>query len=295
MKIYLDCWPCFMRQALSAARRAGASPEQQHDILVRTMEQLRALSREATPPEMGERIHRLVREATQSPDPYLEGKREATAQALAMRPQLAAAMRDARDPLETAVRLAIVGNIIDYGAAETFDLPATLERVLSQPLAIDGLATLRRALARVDAVLYLADNAGETVFDRVLIEALPVPVTYVVKAAPVLNDATRADAVAAGIDQVAEITDTGCDAMGAPLRLCSAAFRRRFEAAPLIIAKGQANYETLSGVAAPICFLLQAKCSVIADDLGVATGSVVVKAADTLRARFDPMEPAFGV
>lgn len=283
MKIYLDCWPCFLRQALSAARRAGASPALQHDILLVTMAELRALSSEATPPEMGDRIHRLVRERTGSLDPYLKVKQEATAQALAMYPRLSAALCEALDPLETAARIAIAGNIIDYGAAESFDLEATLERVLAEPLAIDGLPSLRRALQRVEAVLYLADNAGETVFDRILIEALGVPVTYVVKAGPVLNDATRSDAIAAGIDQVAaELVDTGCDAMGAPLQLCSAAFRRRFAAAGLIIAKGQANYETLSNVTAPICFLLQAKCGVIAEDIGVAPGSVIVKASKQL-------------
>ncbi len=286
MKIYLDCWPCFMRQALSGARRAGASDAQQHTVLLETLEQLKTLAQDATPPEMGNHIHRRVREITGDRDPYLEAKQEATAAALAMQPRLEAVMQEAADPLETAARLAIAGNIIDYGAAESFDLDATLERVLGAPFGIDGMAVLRRALERVDRVLYLADNAGETVFDRVLIEALGRPVTYAVKASPVLNDATLEEARAAGIHQVAEIVDTGCDAMGAPLELCSQAFRERFEAADLIIAKGQASYETLSDVDAPVLFLLQAKCEVIADDLGVATRSVVAKPSPHLAARF---------
>ena len=283
MRVYLDCWPCFLRQALSAARRAGASPALQRLILEETMTELSQLSADATPPEMGERIHRLVRERAQAADPYLDVKREATTQALALLPALRARVEAAADPLQTAVRIAITGNIIDYGVAETFDLEATLERVLHAEAPIDDLDGLRRALERVDEVLYLADNAGETVFDRVLIEALPVPVRYAVKAGPILNDATREEAIAAGLDQVAEIIDTGCDAMGAPLGLCSPAFRERFDRARLIIAKGQANYETLSGVDAPICFLLQAKCSVIAEDIGVAPGSVIIQASEALR------------
>jgi len=283
MRVYLDCWPCFLRQALSAARRAGASPALQRLILEETMTELSQLSADATPPEMGERIHRLVRERAQAADPYLDVKREATTQALALLPALRARVEAAADPLQTAVRIAITGNIIDYGVAETFDLEATLERVLHAEAPIDDLDGLRRALERVDEVLYLADNAGETVFDQVLIEALPVPVRYAVKAGPILNDATREEAIAAGLDQVAEIIDTGCDAMGAPLGLCSPAFRERFDRARLIIAKGQANYETLSGVDAPICFLLQAKCSVIAEDIGVAPGSVIIQASEALR------------
>lgn len=254
------------------------------------MTELRALPAEATPPEMGERIHRLVRERTRVPDPYLDVKQEATARAMALLPELRARVAAAADPLETAVRIAIAGNIIDYGVAESFDLEATLERVLHATPAIDDLPVLRRALEQVAGVLYLADNAGETVFDRVLIETLPVPVRYAVKAGAVLNDATRDEAIAAGLDQVAELTDTGCDAMGAPLGLCSPAFRACFERAPLIIAKGQANYETLSGVAAPVCFLLQAKCAVIAEDIGVAPGSVIIAASERLRTQIDPQE-----
>lgn len=283
MRVYLDCWPCFLRQALSAARRAGAPPGLQRAVLVETMAELRTLAADATPPEMGERIHRLVRERTQVSDPYRAAKREATARAMALLPTLRARVDAAADPLGTAVRIAIAGNIIDYGVAESFDLEATLERVLHATPAIDAFPALRQALQRVDAVLYLADNAGETVFDRVLIERLPVPVRYAVKAGPVLNDATREEAIAAGLDQVAELIDTGCDAMGAPLALCSPDFRGRFERASLIIAKGQANYETLSGVDAPICFLLQAKCTVIAEDIGVAPGSVIIEASDRLR------------
>ncbi|MBK5967302.1 MULTISPECIES: damage-control phosphatase ARMT1 family protein [Thiorhodovibrio] len=282
MQVYLDCWPCFLRQALSAARRAGASAELQRAILEETMTALRELGSDATPPEMGERIHRLVRERARAPDPYLEVKREATGQALALLPTLRQRVEESDDPLHTAVRIAIAGNIIDHGVAETFDLEATLERVLQATPPIDDLQVLREALERVDDVLYLADNAGETVFDRVLIETLSLPVRYAVKAGPVLNDATREEAVAAGLDQVAEIIDTGCDAMGAPLGLCSPDFRDRFNRARLIIAKGQANYETLRGVDAPICFLLQAKCSVIAGDIGVPTGSVIIQASAAL-------------
>lgn len=285
MRVHLDCWPCFLRQALSAARRAGASPELQRLILEETITELRALSADATPPEMGERIHRLVRERAQTPDPYLDVKREATAQALALLPTLRARVETAGDPLQTAVRIAITGNIIDYGVAETFDLEATLERVLDAKPPIDDLPVLRHALAQVDEVLYLADNAGETVFDRVLIEVLPVRVRYAVKAGPVLNDATREDAIAAGLDRVAEIIDTGSDAMGAPLGLCSPAFRQQFNRAQLIIAKGQANYETLSNVDAPICFLLQAKCPVIAEDIGVSPSSVIIKSSEALNVR----------
>jgi damage-control phosphatase, subfamily I len=278
MKTYLDCYPCFLRQALSAARQAHASVELQRQILLETMDQLRALPAHATPPVMAEIIHRTVRRETHTPDPYARSKRDATAQAMTLLPGLRERVRGAPDPLETAVRIAIAGNIIDDGMAEPFDLEATLARVLEQPFAIDGLTRLRQALKDADSILYLADNAGETVFDRVLIECLALPVTYVVKAGPIINDATREDALAAGLDAVSHIVDNGSDAPGTLLEHCSAAFREQFAQAPLILAKGQANYETLSETQAPVFFLLQAKCAVIAGDLGVPVGSVVLKA-----------------
>jgi len=282
MKTYLDCYPCFLRQALSAARRAGASTEQQRGIVLETMDRLKGMPEAATPPEMADGIHRLVRARTKNPDPYRRAKEDATEQALALLPRLRELVRASADPLDTALRIAIAGNIIDDGAAERYELEATLVRVLEQPAAVDGRSVLRRALAKVDAVLYLADNAGETVFDRVFIETLSKAVTYVVKAGPIVNDATREDALAAGIDAVAEIIDNGSDAPGTLLARCSRDFRNRVGRAALIIAKGQANYESLSSSTAPICFLLQAKCPVIADDLGVEQGAVVIKASRTL-------------
>jgi damage-control phosphatase, subfamily I len=278
MKAYLDCYPCFLRQALSAARRAGAAEAAQREILIETMDQLGSFPAQATPPVMAEQIHRLVRAKTNNPDPYREPKRQATEQALAFLPGLTKQVLSAADPLETAVRIAIAGNIIDYGVAESYELEGTLERVLRQPFAIDDLEAFRQAIAAADSVLYLADNAGETVFDRVLIQVIEQPVTYVVKAGLTINDATRHDALAAELADVAEIIDSGSDAPGTLLDRCSEDFRRRFKRAPLIIAKGQGNYETLSASRAPVFFLLQAKCEIIARDLGVETGGLVVKA-----------------
>ncbi|MBV5274899.1 MAG: DUF89 family protein, partial [Lamprocystis purpurea] len=237
MKTYLDCYPCFLRQALSAARRAQATVEQQRQILLDTMDLLQALSPQATPPVMAERIHRMVRARTNTPDPYRQSKQDATAQALGLLPELRDRVRTASDPLETAVRIAIAGNIIDDGAAEQYDLQATLARVLEQPFAIDGLPQLRQALSTVDAVLYLADNAGEIPLDSLLVEHLPRGrVTVAVRGSPVINDATLDDAHAVGLAKWATLIDNGSDAPGTLLGDCSEAFRTAFARADLIIA-----------------------------------------------------------
>jgi len=277
MKTYLDCYPCFLRQALDAARYAGADDDQQHTILNLVLETLRSLDPASTPPEIGDAIHRMVREETGGSDPYARAKDEATEQALALYPRLKALVAEASDPVKVAARLAIAGNIIDLAPNSSYDLWSTVERVLEQPFAVDDSQVFARALSSTEALLYLADNAGETVFDRVLIETLDVPVVYAVKGGPVLNDATMHDAEAAGLDEIAEVVDTGSDAPGTVLRLCSEEFRRRYDEAKMIVAKGQANYETLSGEGERLFFLLQTKCHVIAEDVGAPQGSIVLK------------------
>ncbi|MCB2214199.1 DUF89 family protein [bacterium] len=278
MQTYLDCYPCVLRQALEAARMAGASDAQQRTVVKETLTTLQSLPEGTTPPELGSEIHRMVRELTGHDDPYREAKDTATRKALALLPKLRALVRDAADPIETAIRISIAGNIIDLGPNPDYDLWETVERVLRQPFAIDHLSTLRQRLTQASSVLYLGDNTGETVFDRVLIETLDKPVTYVVRGGPVLNDATRPDAQAAGLDSVAEIIDNGARITGTVLSDCSKSFRERFESAQLILAKGMGNYETLSTVQAPIFFLLQVKCSIIGVDIGAPQGAIVIKA-----------------
>lgn len=277
MKTYLDCYPCFLRQALSASRRTGASEELQKEIILNAMENLKSLPSGATPPEIAFKIHENVRKRTNTADPYKQAKSQATQYALTLYPELKKKVSEAADPLEMAVRIAIAGNIIDLGVSDSYNLKATLNRVMTQSFAINDLPSFRRHLSVSSTILYLADNAGETVFDRVLIETMNKPVTYVVKAGPIINDATRGDANAAGIDQIAEIIDNGSQAPGTIFKLCSESFLQRFAEAEMIIAKGQANYESLSDHSAPIFFLLQAKCNVIARDLGIAETDIVLK------------------
>jgi uncharacterized protein with ATP-grasp and redox domains len=293
MKTFLDCYPCFLRQALNAARLAGADECRQRKVLDQILEALRKVDLSTTPPEIGDSVHRIVREEVGGRDPYRAAKAESTQQALVLYPRLEAVLDQADDRLETAVRLSIAGNIIDLATDQQYDLLDEVRRVLAQPFSVDDGAVFRDAVSRAGWALYLADNAGETVFDRLLIGALGMPVLYAVKSGPVLNDATREEALAAGVDQVADIVTTGSDAPGTILPRCSPEFRRLFETAELVIAKGQANYETLSHRGPKVFFLLQAKCPVIAREVGAPVGSIVLKQGRTERQSVEEMAPAW--
>jgi hypothetical protein len=281
MKTYLDCYPCFLRQALNAARLAGADERRQKAVLDRVLDALRQVEISSTPPEIADHVHRIVRQEVGSQDPYRTAKTDSTRQALALYPRMKALLAEADDPLEMAVRLSIAGNIIDLATDQQYDLLDEVRRVLAQPFAADDGAAFRDALSRARQVLYLADNAGETVFDRLLIETLHTPVLYAVKSGPILNDATRDDALAAGVDRVADIVTTGSDAPGTILDRCSEEFRRSYDKAELVIAKGQANYETLSDEGPKVFFLFQAKCPVIAHEAGFPLGSIILRQGRT--------------
>lgn len=276
MKTYLECYPCFLKQALSAARRAGGTEKQQLSVIRRTMEILKKLDVGAIPPEIARHVHHAVREEISCPDPYREAKQQSTEQALALLPDLRRLIDDSSDPMDTAIRLAIAGNIMDLGVMEDFgNLQNTIDRVLKQQFAIDHTAELRVLLETADHLLYLGDNTGETVFDRALIERISIPVVYAVKGSPVLNDATEQDAIEAGLDRITTILPNGSDVPGTLLNLCSEEFRDAFEKAPVIIAKGQGNYESLSDAGSKVFCLLQIKCPVIGEDIGAPAGSIV--------------------
>ncbi len=277
MKRHPECYPCALRQALNLARHHGANNDEQMQLMHDAMMVL--VDAELTPqqPRLASNMHDLLRQRFPGTDPYRALKDQSTTKALALYPRLKEIVSQSADPCDTAVRLAIAGNIIDYGPADAYDLEASVDRVLHQALAIDHIARLQDALGRASWVLFLGDNAGETVFDRVLVEEMTLPVTYVVKGSPVINDATREDAVAAGLEPLVRLVDNGTDVAGTVLPRCSDEFLSLFRSAEVIVAKGMGNYETLSTEGPRLFFLLQSKCEPVSRDLGVPVGSLVVK------------------
>lgn len=277
MKTYTACYPCFLRHALEATRFAGGNESDEYRVLKAVLQELVKFDARSSPPEMAYLIQKTIKKTLGNWDPYREVKDQSTKEALSLYPTLKTMVMAASNPLAYAISLSIAGNIIDFGFSSEYDLYSNIEMVLTQGLPREVVDTFQRDLERARDILFLGDNAGETVFDRVLIENLSRPITYVVKGGPVLNDATMSDAVDAGLDRVAEVIDNGSDAPGTLLPLCSPAFRERFCQADLVIAKGQSNYETLSNERAPIYFLLQAKCPVIAREIGVPEGTAVMR------------------
>ena len=278
MKTYLDCIPCFFDQALRAGRIATDDDRLIKRLLDKLGAMIESIDLESTPPETGRLIYKAIKEITGNQDPFHRLKNESTQQALALYPSLKKIIEESDDSLMTAIRVAIAGNVIDYGVSPGFDMNLAVKRVFKKSFAICDYSHFKDYLARAKRILYIGDNAGETVFDRLLIEQMNKPVTYVVREVPVINDATIDDAVQAGIDTVATIVSSGTDAPGTILRFCSSEFKQLLDKSEFVIAKGQGNYEGLSRENHTVFYLLMVKCGIIADDIGVDKGDIVLKA-----------------
>jgi hypothetical protein len=279
MKCTLDCLPCFVSEGLNVARMATSDPRIQERIVRETLCRASQADLTQSPTLFGGSLRQWVREITGQADPYLAVKQESNRLALALLPAWRERLRTAANPRLTAVKMAIAGNVIDYGmngdlTAET--IPAELESSLTG-LFHGDVAEFFATAERATEILFLADNAGELVFDRLLLELLPrEKITVVVKGGPAINDALRADATVAGLDGWVTVMDTGSDGAGVELAACSPEFRRRFARADLIIAKGQANFESLDGCGQNIFFLFKVKCTVVGQHIGQAVGTSVL-------------------
>jgi uncharacterized protein with ATP-grasp and redox domains len=266
-----------MQQAYRAAKFATRDEQKIKQVLDSTGELIRSISLEDTPPETGNHIYQKVREITLNNDPYQEIKKANIEEALKLYPQLKQRVNNSVDPLLTAIRIAIAGNVMDLGVNQSYDITKDLQKILTQDFAIFDFDAFKKQLQKARSVLYIGDNAGESVFDRLLIETMDKPTTFVVREVPVINDCIREDAVASGLDRVAEIISSGSTAPATILRLCNPAFIKTFNQADLVISKGQGNYEGLSAVSRPVFFLLKAKCKIIARDLDVNENDIVLK------------------
>jgi len=284
MRTYFDCVPCFVRQVLDSVRMVTDDERLHEKVLREALQMASEMDLSWNPPAMAQKIHRFIREITGIDDPYLEVKNRFNTLALQLYPELKKRVEASIDPVETAVRLAIAGNIIDFGVnsdVEPGQVEQTIIESLTDTLDTGSLEVFKNVISQAHDILYLGDNAGEIVFDRLLIEQLPCEkITFVVKGGPILNDAVIEDARNTGLMEIVDVIDNGSDAPGTILDDCSEMFRRRFEQSDMIIAKGQGNYETLSDVEKKIFFLIRPKCNVLARQLGCEIGSLVLSGSN---------------
>ena len=275
----IDCFPCFLKQTIIALRSSRSLHVDHAAIMKEVLSVMQEADTSKPPAFTTTFIHRIIRNGL-GLDPFRELKAAYNEVALGLYPELKDKVKNSEDPVHTAARLAIAGNVIDFGIFTSIDVESSISRALEDHIAVDDYPSFREAVSGSHEILYLLDNSGEIVFDRLLIEELVEAgkmVKAVVKGSPVLNDATLTDALQTDLTKICEVIDNGSDAIGTILEWTSPEFRKQFNIAELVISKGQGNFETLPGTDKKTFFLFQSKCDVVSKELGLSPGSMLLK------------------
>ncbi|NMB96153.1 MAG: DUF89 family protein [Clostridiaceae bacterium] len=266
MRSYIDCVHCYLRQVVTCMVNAGVDEDTQYRVIYEMMDYVKGFDINDTPAENSSKALLKAYELIGVQDPFEKAKKESNDLALSLYPKLKEIVKNSEDSLYQALKVAVAGNIIDLGINRSYDIDAALQHSLKTGFSKNDYEFFVRKLQNTKEVLFLGDNAGEIVFDRLLVEELVQrgkKVTYVVKDGPVLNDSTLSDAIYASMDKVAEIITTGSNFLGVSLKRVPESFLDRLKNAELIISKGQANFESLESeylVKGKIFFLLKIKC-----------------------------------
>lgn len=276
MKISYECGPCFLRQA----REAMDLSTDDEMLKMEMMEDIfKFLSHNfklgANSNKMGSEMHNLIKQKTGCIDPYRKEKIEGNEIALKYLPDVKEILKN-DDSLENYVKIAIIGNILDFGAFTLDDdIEGVIKNSLKKSLAVKDIEEFENSLKKHDKVLYLVDNTGEIVFDKLLlakIKEYDVDITIAVKSEPILNDACMKEALEVGLDEFGDIVEIGCGTVGYVDSEISDEFREIFDSHEFVISKGMGNYEGLTEINLSdkdIYFLLCAKCTTISKDIGV--------------------------
>lgn len=281
MKSTIDCVYCYLKQAVSCMTIKGIDEKEQHRVIYRLMDDIKELDPEDTPALNSTKVLLKTYKMIGIDDPYDQAKKSSNDLALALYPKVKEILSGSQDRLLDALKISVAGNVIDLGINRSFDIEGSLRHSLEDGFSINHYARFREMLAETDQVLFLGDNAGEIVFDKILVEelrALGKQVVYVVKGGPILNDSTMEDALYSGLDQVAKVITTGSRYLGVNLDDASEEFLKEMKEASLVIAKGQANFESLEDealAAGKTFFLLKIKCESVGDVAEAPFGDVV--------------------
>lgn len=273
------CTFCQIRSFEKLLERHDLPESRKNELTKSFLKWLANIDDEVKIPKLGRDIQFKIREVLNDADPYIAEKDAANSYLLSRYNEFRQMINQAQEPFMMALKLAIAGNIIDFGTGKSFSIDQTINKVVNSPVTVDNSAELMQAISNARNILYLGDNAGEIVLDKLFIETMGHPnVYFAVRGKPVLNDVTKKDANFVDMQDVARVISNGYDAPSTLLEHASPKFLEMYSNADLIISKGMGNLEgLLDEQSKDIFFLLMVKCQVIGDKIGAQTGDVVVR------------------
>ena len=283
MKVHYECAACFLRQTREALDLVTDNESLKMDITEKVLKIVsKNFHKGAVSNVIGTEVHRTIKEETGNNDPYIKEREISNDIALDFLPQVEKILREG-NTLKNYIKVAIAGNVIDFGALGLdMDMESLIINTMKKDPVLDSTEDLEEELKRSKTIIYLADNIGEIVFDKILIEKIKeydVDVVVALKEKPILNDACVVDAIKIGLDKFAKLTSTGTDSIGIIEEDVSVEFMELFNKSDMVIAKGLGNYEGLGEMDLkdkPVFCLLNAKCPPVARDIGVELGDNIV-------------------
>lgn len=285
MKLSIECLPCLLNQAVKMAKFHLESEEEQHRLTMKILLDLAALDEQASAPYAAQKIHQALRASLQNPDPYREQKQYYNQEMLKLEDDFSLLLKSSGDRLQAALKLAAAGNIIDFGPNYDLSREKVLQIVhetMQKEFAQDLFLTLKSDLTQARSLLYLGDNAGEIVFDKIFIRSIKeqyphLEIYFATRGKPVINDATEEDAYYVGMDSYARIINNGTDIPGTLIEHCSSSFVSIFNEADLIVSKGLGNFESLYGTGDKnVYYIFLCKCSLFMNRFGAEQNDIML-------------------
>lgn len=277
MKINEKCLPCLINQVIKVANITNCS--NRNDLYHQVFEQLSKIDFNKSNPEIIGMIFELVKKHLNNEDPYQEIRQYYNNLFLQSYDDFDKKINS----FKTAIKYAIIGNIIDFSPINNQEITKIddwFDNIDNLSLTIDHVDKLINDIKKAKTILYLGDNCGEICLDKLLLKRIKqlnpsLKIYFGVRGKPVVNDSIESDAYEVGIDEYASIISNGDNSLGTILSRTSAQFNQIYQNCDFVIAKGQANFESLSEENKKIYFLLMVKCDVIAKYINVPEKSLV--------------------
>ncbi len=280
-----DCLACLYSQTLRVVKAINCEEDCAVKVLKESAKLISKLKIEQTPPEAASLLYPKISEIVGKIDLYEEKKIESTDKALKLLELVLKKMNNSEDIVDTALRAAVAGNVIDFATEVTFDIEKEIETIFEAEFAVDHKELFKKRLKEAKSLMVIGDNVGEHLFDKVMIETFldfnpKLDIYYVVRGRPIINDVTVSDAKAIDMDKIATIVDSGVDTPGFILDRANEETKELFKKAELILAKGMGNFECMEEMKDErLFFLFKVKCSVVADKIGKNVGDLICMSA----------------
>lgn len=278
MKSQPECFSCLYSQALKTSRLLNLDNNQCKAVLDRTAQILQCHTLDSTAPQIAKDIYQAISDITGIEDPVAEAKQQAITQAQKIDTTQSTTLAD-------ALKLSVIGNVIDFGAPNQFNLQTTVDSHFHQPFAKNDLHKLETDLATAQSLVLIGDNVGEHILDLHLLKIIKqqhphIHLTFFVRGQPVINDVTLKEA--AIFEGTAEVIDTGVATPGFDLSEANETAMKRFREADIVLAKGMGNFESLyQQTPRDTYYLFIVKCQVIAKATGQAVKDMILWKEET--------------